>query len=112
MELVGESLPSDSNSAEVLDSLPLRHVSFENCEETDLFLSSFLSRPDWMRLSEQKPRNKIGDAFAMGTGKFAWQLVCIACMPMSLRELVWHAACVYRILAGTQPVLACTWIGV
>ena len=87
MELVGESLPSDSNSAEVLDSLPLRHVSFKNCEETDLFPSSSLSRPDWMRLSEQKPRNKIGDAFARGTGKFAWQLACVACMPMSLREL-------------------------
>jgi len=36
MEIIGENIPSDSNSAEVLDSLPLGHINFEDGNETDL----------------------------------------------------------------------------
>jgi hypothetical protein len=68
MELIEENLPSDSNSAEVLDSLPLGHINFENCDESSQSLSpnpQRTCRPNWMTLNELKPRKQIGDALAM-----------------------------------------------
>jgi hypothetical protein len=68
MEIIEEIVPSDSNSAEVLDSLPLGHITFENDDETDSSLSPNpwpTSRPSWMNFNKLKPRNKIGDALAM-----------------------------------------------
>ena len=35
MELVEENYPSDSNSDEVLDSLTLGHITFDNCDEME-----------------------------------------------------------------------------
>ncbi|KIM44099.1 hypothetical protein M413DRAFT_67819, partial [Hebeloma cylindrosporum] len=68
MEFMGEHSSSDSNSAEVLDSLPLGHVTYENFEDSDLSDSPDIcqrSRPAWMISSDSKPRRHIGDARAM-----------------------------------------------
>ena len=68
MEIIEEPVSSDSNSAEVLDSLPLGHIAFENNDEMDSSSSPNpwpTSRPSWMNLNKLKPRNKIGDALAM-----------------------------------------------
>ena len=35
MEIIGENVPFDSNSAEVLDSLPLGHIAFDICDEME-----------------------------------------------------------------------------
>ena len=65
MEFIEEDSSFDSNPDDVLNSLPLGHITFENWEESDSSLSPELrqpSRPSWMRLNELKPQKQMGDA--------------------------------------------------
>ena len=57
MEIIEETVLSDSNSAEVLNSLPLGHIAFENGDEMDSSSSPNpwpTSRPSWMNVKTLK----------------------------------------------------------
>ena len=51
MELVGENSPFDSNSDEVLDSLTLGHITFDNCDEMEQCNSQNISDSEMSEFS-------------------------------------------------------------